>query len=74
MIDPMFSIQLLLTFTLFLLNKLWHLGCFGKCLDTSLRNVLPMFVCALLLKGGLYQIMFLRRSSGSSGLSVLVVG
>ena len=33
--------------------------CFGKCLEISWRNVLPMLVFTLLLNGGLYQIMFL---------------
>ena len=44
---------------IFLLKRLWYLCCFGKCLEISLRNVLLTLVLMFLLKGGLYQIIFL---------------
>ena len=44
---------------MFLLNILWSLLDFGKCLSMRCRKILPMFVCTLLLNGGLNQIICL---------------
>ena len=46
-------------FDVILVEKLWYLCCFGKCLEIRLRNVLLMLVLTFLLKGGLYQMIFL---------------
>ena len=51
--------QLQLTLTLFLLNILWNLLVFEKCLSISLRKVFPMFSSKFTLYGGLNHIIFL---------------
>ena len=42
---PKVGKQLELTLTLFLLNILWNLFVFRKCLSIRFRKVFPMFVC-----------------------------
>ena len=57
----MFFIQLYESFRVYLLNILCSLLPLGKCLFTRPRNLAPMFVFTLLLKGGLYHNTFLAR-------------
>ena len=47
---------------LFLLNSLYYLWCFGKCLSKSRKNILPLLVFTLEVKGGLKHKMFLLLS------------
>ena len=56
---PKLGKQLELTLTLFLLNILWNLLVFRKCLSIRFRKVFPMFVSTLTLYGGLNHIVFL---------------
>ena len=56
---PKVGKQLELTLTLFLLNILWNLFVFRKCLSIRFRKVFPMFVSMFTLYGGLNHIIFL---------------
>ena len=56
-----FRVQLLLIFTVFLLNNLWNLWWGGKCFLIRLRNIFPMLVFTFLPYGGLNQMIFLFR-------------
>ena len=58
-IMDIFSVQLCLTFMVFLLNILWSLLDQGKCLSINLRNVFPMLLFMFLLNSELNKMMFL---------------
>ena len=69
------TVQLELTFNVFLLKIFCRGFSFGKCLFTSLKNIFPTFVFTFNENGGLNHITFLLRFffSGVSQPAVLVL-
>ena len=61
--------QLSLTLTLLMLNILWNLLAFGKCLSISFRKVFPRFFSTLTLYGGLNHTVFLCLTFFEGGKS-----
>ena len=57
MIVWMFLVHEYESFTVCLLINLWSLCFFGKCVSRRAKNLFPIFVVTVMLKGGLYHSM-----------------